>query len=109
MLTDKPYEEFWVILLNRANKVLQKVQISEGGISGTVVDPKKIFKIALENHSSGIILCHNHPSGATFPSEADQKCTKKLVNAGLLLEIAVLDHLIVTDDGFYSFVDEGAL
>jgi DNA repair protein RadC len=109
VLTDKPYEEFWVILLNRANKVLQKVQISEGGISGTVVDPKKIFKIALENHSSGIILGHNHPSGATFPSEADQKITKKLVNAGVLLEITVLDHLILANDMFYSFADEGTL
>jgi DNA repair protein RadC len=109
VLTDKPYEEFWVILLNRANKVLQKVQISEGGISGTVVDPKKIFKIALENHSSGIILGHNHPSGATFPSEADQKITKKLVNAGVLLEITVLDHLILANDIFYSFADEGTL
>ena len=98
-----------MILLNRANKVLQKVQISEGGISGTVVDPKKIFKIALENHSSGIILGHNHPSGATFPSEADQKITKKLVNAGVLLEITVLDHLILANDIFYSFADEGTL
>jgi len=83
--------------------------ISEGGISGTVVDPKKIFKIALDNHASGIILGHNHPSGVVTPSEADQKITKKIVNAGLLLEIAVLDHLIITDEGFYSFADEGAL
>ena len=73
--------------------------ISEGGISGTVVDPKKIFKIALDNHASG----------AAYPSEADQKITKKIVNAGLLLEIAVLDHLIITDDSFYSFTDDGAL
>ena len=90
--------------------ILQNLhQISEGGISGTVVDPKKIFKIALDSHASGIILGHNHPSGATYPSEADQKITKKLVNAGLLLEIAVLDHHIITDDGFYSFADEGSL
>jgi DNA repair protein RadC len=109
VLTDKPYEEFWIILLNRANKVLQKVQISEGGISGTVVDPKKIFKVALDHHASSIILGHNHPSGATYPSEADQKITKKLVNAGLLLEITVLDHLILANDQFYSFADEGVL
>ncbi len=109
VLTDKPYEEFWIILLNRANKVLQKVQISEGGISGTVVDPKKIFKVALDHHASSIILGHNHPSGATYPSEADQKITKKLVNAGLLLEITVLDHLILANDQFYSFADEGTL
>jgi DNA repair protein RadC len=109
VLTDKPYEEFWVILLNRANKVIGKCLISEGGISGTVVDPKKIFKVALDHHASSIILGHNHPSGATYPSEADQKITKKLVNAGLLLEITVLDHLILANDQFYSFADEGTL
>jgi DNA repair protein RadC len=109
VLTDKQYEEFWVILLNRSNHVVGLKMISEGGVSGTVVDPKKIFKIALDNHASSIILGHNHPSGAINPSEADQKITKKLVNAGLLLEISVLDHLIITDDGFYSFADEGAL
>jgi DNA repair protein RadC len=109
VLTDKPYEEFWIILLNRANKVLQKVQISEGGISGTVVDPKKIFKVALDHHASSIILGHNHPSGTTFPSEADQKITKKLVDAGAMLEITVLDHLILANDSFYSFSDEGCL
>jgi DNA repair protein RadC len=109
VLTDKPYEEFWIILLNRANKVLQKVKISEGGISGTVVDPKKIFKVALDHHASSIILGHNHPSGAAYPSEADQKITKKLVNAGVLLEITVLDHIILANDQFYSFADDGAL
>ena len=109
VLTVKPYEEFWIILLNRSNRVIGLKMISEGGISGTVVDPKKIFKIALDNHASGIILGHNHPSGVLIPSEADVKITKKLINAGLLLEIAVLDHLIITDDGFYSFTDDGAL
>jgi DNA repair protein RadC len=109
VLTDKPYEEFWIIMLNKANKVLQKCQISEGGISGTVVDPKKVFKIALDNHASGIILGHNHPSGVVTPSEADCKITKKLVNAGVLLEITVLDHIILANDQFYSFADDGAL
>jgi DNA repair protein RadC len=108
-LGDLPYEEFWVLLLNRANKVKQKVQISEGGISGTVVDPKKIFKIALDNHASSIILGHNHPSSLLTPSEADAKITKKLVEAGNLLEIALLDHLIIGDNGFYSFADDGVL
>ncbi|MEI6435540.1 MAG: DNA repair protein RadC [Bacteroidota bacterium] len=108
-LGDLPYEEFWVLLLNRANKVIQKVRISEGGISGTVVDPKKIFKIALDNHASSIILGHNHPSSLLTPSEADAKITKKLVEAGKLLEIAVLDHLIIGDNGFYSFADEGSM
>ncbi|MEI6433462.1 MAG: DNA repair protein RadC [Bacteroidota bacterium] len=106
---DKPYEEFWILLLNRANKILRKCPISEGGISGTVVDPKKIFKISLDHHASSIILGHNHPSGILTPSEADMRITKKLVEAGKLLEISVLDHLIVGDNGFYSFADEGSL
>ena len=109
LIGDVPYEEFWVILLNRANKIIRKIRISEGGISGTVVDPKKIFKIALDNHASNIILGHNHPSGAVTPSEADCKITRKLKDAGSLLEISVLDHLIVTSDSYYSFADEGAM
>jgi DNA repair protein RadC len=106
---DRPYEEFWIILLNRANKVLQKCNISEGGISGTVVDPKKIFKISLDYHASSIILGHNHPSGVVTPSEADQRITKKLCNAGAMLEVTVLDHLIIGENSYYSFADEGAL
>ena len=109
IIGDLPYEEFWVLMLNRANKVIKKVRISEGGISGTVVDPKKVFKFALELHASSIILGHNHPSGLITPSEADIKITKKLVDAGKLLEIAVLDHLIIGQDQFYSFADEGSL
>jgi len=109
VMIDKPYEEFWIIMLNRANKVLQKCQISEGGISGTVVDPKRIFKVALDHHACSIILGHNHPSGVVTPSEADQKITKKLVNAGVLLEITVLDHIILANDQFYSFADEEAM
>jgi DNA repair protein RadC len=106
---DLPYEEFWIILLNKANKVIRKCSISEGGVSGTVVDPKKIFKIALDNHASSIILGHNHPSGNIQPSEADQKITKKIKEAGMMLDVAVLDHLIIGDDRFYSFADEGSL
>jgi len=106
---DLPYEEFWIILLNKANRVIRKCSISEGGVSGTVVDPKKIFKIALDYHASSIILGHNHPSGNTQPSEADQKITKKIKEAGLMLDVAVLDHLIIGDDRFYSFADEGVL
>jgi len=108
-MADKPYEEFWILLLNRANKIIRKCPISEGGISGTVVDPKKIFKISLDHHASSIILGHNHPSGILTPSEADMRITKKLVDAGKLLEISVLDHLIIGDNGFYSFADEGSL
>jgi DNA repair protein RadC len=108
-LGDLPYEEFWVILLNRANKVIRKCNISEGGISGTVVDPKKIFKTALDHHATSIILGHNHPSGNIQPSEADKKITKKIRDAGMMLDVAVLDHLIIGDGKYYSFADEGIL
>lgn len=106
---DKPYEEFWIILLNRANKVIRKCSISEGGVSGTVVDPKKIFKIAIDNHASSIILGHNHPSGTIVPSEADILITKKIRNAGAMLDVAVIDHIILGDDSFYSFADNGEM
>ncbi|MDD4604320.1 MAG: DNA repair protein RadC [Bacteroidales bacterium] len=106
---DCPYEAFWIILLNRANRILQKCNISEGGISGTVVDPKKIFKIALDNHASSIILGHNHPSGTIQPSEADSIITKKISAAGRMLDVAVIDHIIVGEDGYYSFADDGTL
>jgi len=109
LMGDLPYEEFWLLLLNRANRVVRKVKISEGGVSGTVVDPKKIFQICLEQHATSIILGHNHPSGAVTPSEADNKITKKIKDCGLLLDVAVLDHIIVGDDRFYSFADEGTL
>jgi len=106
---DQPYESFWIIMLNKANKVIWKCSISEGGVSGTVVDPKKIFKTVLDYHASSIILGHNHPSGNIQPSEADQKITRKIRDAGLMLDIAVLDHLIIGDDRYYSFADEGVL
>lgn len=109
VLSDKPYEEFWIIMMNKANKFIGKCQISEGGISGTVVDPKKIFKIALDNHASLIILGHNHPSNSTVPSDADKRITEKVVNAGKLLEIIVLDHIIMGDNEYYSFADEGII
>ena len=109
LMGDLPYEEFWLLLLNRANRVVRKVKISEGGVSGTVVDPKKIFQICLEQHATSIILGHNHPSGTITPSEADNKITKKIKDCGLLLDVAVLDHIIVGDDRFYSFADEGSL
>jgi len=109
LMGDLPYEEFWLLLLNRANRVVKKVKISEGGISGTVVDPKKIFQICLEQHATSIILGHNHPSGTITPSEADNKITKKIKDCGLLLDVAVLDHIIVGDDRFYSFADEGTI
>ncbi len=109
LMGDLPYEEFWMLLLNRANKIIKTVKVSEGGISGTVVDPKKIFFIALENHSSSIIIGHNHPAGIATPSDADLKTTRKLKDAATFLEISILDHIIVAQDNFYSFADEGTL
>jgi len=101
------HEQFWILLLSRANKIIIKKQISAGGVSGTVVDSKIIFKTALEHLASGIILFHNHPSGNLKPSKADIDITKKLIAAGKLLDINVLDHLIIADTGYVSLVDGG--
>ncbi len=109
ILGDLPHEEFWILLLNRANRVLSKKRLSSGGISGTVADSRLIFKEAIESLASSIIVCHNHPSGNRKPSHSDINLTEKLVKAGKLLEIAVLDHLIVTENGYYSFADEGRI
>jgi DNA repair protein RadC len=108
-LQDIHHEEFWIILLNRANRVVKKQQISQGGVAGTVADPKIIFKIALQELASGIILVHNHPSGNLTASQADIELTKKLKEAGKLLEIQVLDHLIIAGKKYFSFTDEGIL
>jgi DNA repair protein RadC len=108
-MADLPHEEFVVLMLNRANEVIGKYDLSKGGIAGTVVDPKLIFKAALEHLACGIILCHNHPSGNPKPSPEDLKLTKKLKDAGTLMEIDVLDHIIVAGDGYFSFADEGLL
>ena len=103
-------ESFKIILLNRAHRVLGVSTVSEGGVSGTLADPKIIFATALKTLSSAIILAHNHPSGNTKPSQADINLTKKLVEGGKLLDIAVLDHLIITpEDGYFSFCDEGLI
>lgn len=109
IVEDYKYEGFWILLLNRANKIIKHVQISEGGVSGTIADPKKIFKLSIENGASGIILCHNHPSGNIKPSEQDLKLTKKIVEGGQLLDINVLDHLIIGDNNFFSFADENLI
>jgi DNA repair protein RadC len=108
-LLDLNHEEFWIIILNRANYVLKKTQISRGGISGTVADPKLIFKSALEQGGSSIILVHNHPSGNLQPSQADITLTKNLKEAGKFMEIPVLDHIIVSDNHYFSFADEGLI
>jgi len=102
-------EQFKVILLNRANKVLGIVEISLGGISGTVVDTKIIFATALKACASSIILAHNHPSGNLNPSQADIGLTDRIKEGGKILDIAVLDHVIITSEGYYSFADEGML
>lgn len=109
VLADLPYEEFWILLLNRSNKIIEKFKISQGGISGTVIDVRMILKNALEKLASSIILCHNHPSGNLQPSEADKKITTKLKDAAGIMDMQVLDHLIITDSSFYSFADEGIL
>lgn len=108
-LLDKKTEMFWVVYLNRAHLVLKTQQISQGGVSGTLVDPKLIFKHALNHLASSIVLVHNHPSGQLKPSDADISLTKKLVSAGRTMEIPVLDHLIFTNSGYFSFADQGLI
>ncbi len=109
VMDDLPHEEFWVLLLNRANQVIEKVNISKGGVSQTVVDAKIVFKMALDRLASSIILCHNHPSGNLKPSEADKQLTKKIKEAGRILDLPILDHLIFADNTYFSFADEGLL
>jgi DNA repair protein RadC len=101
------HEEFWVLFLNNSNKIISKSQLSKGGMTGTIVDARLVFKLALENGATGLILCHNHPSGNLEPSQADKEITKKLKAAGESLDVKVLDHLIITETKYYSFVDEG--
>ena len=108
-LLDLKVEEFWIILLNRANVVIKKTLISTGGVSGTLVDAKIIFSKALEELASAVILVHNHPSGNLQPSQADKTLTSKIKKAGEVLEIQVLDHIIFTNEGYYSFADEQIL
>ena len=108
-LRDYKHEVFAVIFLNRANKINDFKIISEGGITGTVADPRIILKRALEKDAVSIILCHNHPSGSLKPSRADEELTHKIKEAAKYFDIKVLDHLIVGDDGYYSFADEGIL
>lgn len=109
LLKDYKHEVFAVLFLNRSNKINHFQIISEGGITGTVADPRIILKKALEEDAVSIILCHNHPSGSVKPSKADEELTHKIKEAARYLDIKVLDHLIVSDDGYYSFADEGLL
>ncbi len=107
IFADLNHEEFWIITMTQSSKVTGTHLVSKGGLSATTVDPKIIFQIALENHAASIILAHNHPSGGLKPSQQDIVLTKRLREAGRLLDIIVADHLIITDDGFFSFADEG--
>ena len=102
-------EQFKVLFLNRANKVLAIYELSTGGVSGTVADPKLVFSAALKVNASNIILCHNHPSGNIKPSAADEQLTRKIKEAGKYLDLPVIDHLIITNESYYSFADEGLL
>lgn len=108
-LGDLPYEEFWVLFLNRSNRLIEKQKISQGGISGTVTDVRIILRYAIELQASSMIVCHNHPSGGLKPSQSDIDITKKLAEAGKIMDVKLLDHLIVTDTSFFSFADEGML
>jgi len=107
IIGELPHEEFWILYLNNSNKVIYKAQLSKGGITGTVVDIRLVFKMALEHNATSIILTHNHPSGKLLASDADIQITKKLKAAGQQLDITILDHIIITENGFYSFQDEG--
>jgi DNA repair protein RadC len=108
-LSDLPHEEFWILILDRANQVIKEEHLSKGGISGTVVDVRLICRSAIENNASGLIIAHNHPSGQVLPSEQDKTITRKLKDALRLLEISLLDHLIIGDQKYCSFSDEGLL
>jgi len=108
-LSDKRYEHIWVIYLDRKNKILHKELISTGGITNTVLDPNRLFRTALEMYATGIILCHNHPSGSLTPSKEDIGLTQKIKDAAALLDIQLLDHLIIGENGYYSFCDEGLI
>jgi DNA repair protein RadC len=107
IIGELPHEEFWVLYLNNSNKVIHKSLLSKGGITGTVVDNRLIFKTALEYNATSLLLAHNHPSGKLLASEADKEVTRKVKEAGKQLDVLVLDHIIITEHGYYSFVDEG--
>jgi DNA repair protein RadC len=109
IIGELPHEEFWILYLNNSNKVIYKAQLSKGGITGTVVDLRIVFKTAFEQNAVNLILCHNHPSGILQASDADRQITKKLKEAGKMLDINVIDHLIVTNTGYLSFADDGIL
>jgi DNA repair protein RadC len=109
LMSDLTYEEFWVLFLNRANKVMGKHKLSQGGLSGTVTDVRIVMKMSLDCLASGIIVCHNHPSGNLNPSESDTRITQKIKESGAIMDIQLLDHIIVSEKDYYSFADNGLL
>jgi len=109
ILSDLAHEEFWVLILNRSNKVIDKRKISQGGITGTVTDIRLILKMAIDNLATSMILCHNHPSGNLQPSDADISITRRLKESAALMDISLLDHLIIAGKGYFSFADENLI
>jgi len=109
MIGDLAHEEFWVLFMNRSNRVIDNIRISQGGISGTVIDVRLILKNALDRLSSSLILCHNHPSGNLKPSDADIKITSKISESSRTMDIQLLDHIIIADNSYFSFSDEGMI
>ena len=109
IIGDLPHEEFWAIFLNRQNKIIDKQRLSQGGLTGTVIDVRLVLKMALEKHATSLIFAHNHPSGNLDPSDADKKITRQLKESGKIMDIPLIDHLIITQGGYYSFADEGTL
>lgn len=109
IISDLDHEEFWLLVINRANQITKKCLISRGGMNSTVVDPKMVFKAALDNGASAIVVCHNHPSGITEPSPPDMRLTKQLLEGAEVLEISLLDHIIVGAKTYYSFADNGLM
>ncbi len=109
LLCDLMHEEFWIILLNRSNRLIEVLRTSQGGISGTVTDIRMIMKNAIMYVASSLVLCHNHPSGNLKPSKADLEITKKVAEAARLMDVKVLDHIIIADRSYFSFADEGIM
>ncbi len=109
IIGDLPHEEFWALFLNRQNKIIDKQRLSQGGLTGTVIDVRLVLKLALEKHATSLIFAHNHPSGNLDPSDADKKITRQLKESAKIMDIPLIDHLIITQGGYYSFADEGTL
>ena len=109
LLSDLPHEEFWILLLNRSNFIIDKCRISQGGLAGTVIDTRIILKNAIERLACGLVLCHNHPSGNSKPSDSDRLITKKMKEAAGIMDISLLDHIIIAGNQYFSFSDEGII